>query len=674
MAFWFGGDVTGGAIEYFNGDYDDIGIWNRALDSAEVMALYIGTPPDYGCTDSTACNFDEEANEDDGSCIVDFSISNLNGTNDLQVCPGEEVILNLQSAAITGTAGCAVNPFIIFDDSIYKQDTIFSIAVRFTLNQSDLGQNIYRQISDGEVNLGYSPTNGLSFNTKASYGNCYTASGWVNVSTPIEEGIQYSVVATYQRGESIRLFVDGELKATSSVNDGLLADCNLYPAEIGKDSDNALTIDEIGFYNSMLNDSSISDYTGCVIQSNLFGDALTLLEFNSNEIETSGTSDIIIASATIDSIESSCSCGHPAFNQALWSTGLSSSSLTWSAATDSAIISVILPDYASCTDTIAITLYDATACADPLACNFDSSAFCSLNCTYPPFGLDNCITGASLCGENTIWSSTLQECVGVIQTPDSIVVLIPSCGPGTVWDPVNEECIIAIPADLNYDGCVTTSDLLDLLTWHGTCPPNPDGSGGPVEPAWTCGDPVNYSGYGYGTIEIGSQCWFSDNVRTLPELSPPSEGSEQDGLPHAYIPGFYGNDILEGLNLPAYELYGVLYNYAAVEQWELCPIGWHIPSPSEWNLLVAYAGGGIAGSNLKNSDNDVPAWNGTNIYGFSATPSGEREVNGSFILINNRASFWASQPYWGRYISGDGVNEFSYYPPSRGLSVRCVKD
>ena len=47
---------------------DDVGIWDRALDSAEVLALYIGTPPEYGCTDQTACNFDPLANSDDGSC------------------------------------------------------------------------------------------------------------------------------------------------------------------------------------------------------------------------------------------------------------------------------------------------------------------------------------------------------------------------------------------------------------------------------------------------------------------------------------------------------------------------------------------------------------------------------------------------------------------------------
>ncbi|MDA9863899.1 hypothetical protein N9C70_02400 [Flavobacteriales bacterium] len=691
---------------WFHGAIDDVGIWNRALNEAEVEALFLGAPIEYGCTDSLACNFDEEANEDDGSCIVDFSISNLNGTNDLQVCPGEEVTLNLQSAATTGAVGCAVNPFIIFDESIYKQDTIFSIAARFTLNQSDLLQMIYRQISDGEMGLSYSPTSGLSFSTKASYGNCYTASGWVGVSTPIEEGIQYSVVATYQRGESIRLFVDGELKATSSVNDGLLADCNIYSAEIGQDSDNALTIDEIGFYNSMLNDSSISDYTGCVIQSNLFGDALTLLEFNSNEIETSGTSDITIASATIDSIESSCSCGHPAFNQALWSTGLSSSSLTWSAATDSAIISVILPDYPSCTDTIAFTLHDTTACSDPLACNFDSSAFCSLNCTYPPFGLDNCFTGGSLCGENTIWNSTLQECVGVIQTPDSIVVPIPSCGPGTVWDPVAEECIVAIPADINFDGCVTVGDLLELLAVHGTCPPYPEWPEEPTDTTWACGDPVTYWDYDYATALIGDQCWLAENLRTAlyangdsisANLTDGEWTSTTTGATTVYGEGNsdcsnYSLDIDACNEAQSLAEYGRLFNWYAVDDVRsLCPTGWHVPTDGEWIILemelgmtaseansMGY-GGTDEGTQLKDTSGWSNNGNGTDDIGFSAIPGGTREGYSGNFWGAGLDSYWWSASLDGsharyRYLySGPDVYRGGD-DPHYGLYVRCIKD
>ena len=67
MSFWFGGDIGGGGIEYLDGDFDDIGIWNRLLSNAEVEGLYESLTE--GCIDATACNFDPEATSDDGSCL-----------------------------------------------------------------------------------------------------------------------------------------------------------------------------------------------------------------------------------------------------------------------------------------------------------------------------------------------------------------------------------------------------------------------------------------------------------------------------------------------------------------------------------------------------------------------------------------------------------------------------
>lgn len=40
MLLYFGGDIGGGSIEYYNGKFDDIGIWNRALSANEISLLY----------------------------------------------------------------------------------------------------------------------------------------------------------------------------------------------------------------------------------------------------------------------------------------------------------------------------------------------------------------------------------------------------------------------------------------------------------------------------------------------------------------------------------------------------------------------------------------------------------------------------------------------------------
>ena len=79
------------------------------------------------------------------------------------------------------------------------------------------------------------------------------------------------------------------------------------------------------------------------------------------------------------------------------------------------------------------------------------------------------------------------------------------CGEGTAWDPVTQTCIVANPADINLDGCVQLNDLLDLLSAYGGCEAE--------APPWLCGDPLEYQGYDYATVQIGEQCWFAENLR-----------------------------------------------------------------------------------------------------------------------------------------------------------------
>ena len=85
------------------------------------------------------------------------------------------------------------------------------------------------------------------------------------------------------------------------------------------------------------------------------------------------------------------------------------------------------------------------------------------------------------------------------------------CGVGTMWDAETQTCIVANPADINFDGCVQLNDLLDLLSAYGDC--------GAGESPWQCGDPLEYQGYDYETVQIGEQCWFAENCKYLPSVS-----------------------------------------------------------------------------------------------------------------------------------------------------------
>lgn len=87
---YFGVDIFS-LPEHIEGGLDDIGIWNGALTEEEILALYNAVPPIQGCTDLTACNYNEEATTDDGSCIpsgcMEAEACNYNA---LAECVGEE--------------------------------------------------------------------------------------------------------------------------------------------------------------------------------------------------------------------------------------------------------------------------------------------------------------------------------------------------------------------------------------------------------------------------------------------------------------------------------------------------------------------------------------------------------------------------------------------------------
>jgi len=117
---------------------------------------------------------------------------------------------------------------------------------------------------------------------------------------------------------------------------------------------------------------------------------------------------------------------------------------------------------------------------------------------------------------------------------------------------------------------VATSSSLELNEQTSDCPSS-----------FICGtSTVTYDGVTYNTVQIGSQCWLKENLRTtkyndnssIPEVTDASTWTSTTS--GAYC--CYDN------NPSNCDTYGALYNWYAVNTGKLCPSGWHVPSDAEW--------------------------------------------------------------------------------------------
>ncbi len=104
------------------------------------------------------------------------------------------------------------------------------------------------------------------------------------------------------------------------------------------------------------------------------------------------------------------------------------------------------------------------------------------------------------------------------------------------------------------------------------------------------------------------------------------------------IPQVIDNTAWTNLSTPAYTWYdngssdyGALYNYYTVadtNSLNVCPVGWDVPTDTEWATLTTYLGGvSVAGGKMKESG--LAHWNSpntgaTNESGFAGLPGGFR--------------------------------------------------
>jgi uncharacterized protein (TIGR02145 family) len=187
-------------------------------------------------------------------------------------------------------------------------------------------------------------------------------------------------------------------------------------------------------------------------------------------------------------------------------------------------------------------------------------------------------------------------------------------------------------------------------------------------------------------VTIGSQVWMNvnlnvDRYRNGDPIPKVEDGATWQSLTTgAYC--YYNND-----SATYAAAYGKLYNWYAVNDSRgLAPVGYHVPTKTEWETLITTAGGvSNAGPALK--EVGTAYWNdgnsgATNSTGFSARGGGYRHPdNGcSFYYEKTFSYFWDATPQAGNtaYFHGpwSGGNSIygNPYPYGCGFSVRIVKD
>ena len=204
---------------------------------------------------------------------------------------------------------------------------------------------------------------------------------------------------------------------------------------------------------------------------------------------------------------------------------------------------------------------------------------------------------------------------------------------------------------------------------------------------------ITYQGYEYDIIEIGDQCWFAENCRYLPAVSPSNEGSETE--PYFYVYGYEGTDVEAAQTTSNYETYGVLYNWPAVISEDLCPTGWHISFDEDWQNIEVYLGmsesdvlltgwrGTDQGFQMKsitewNNNFDGFSGNGTNSSGVNIFPGGYWVSSTGTANMNNIAFFWTPsidfEPFH-RFLSNQRDDILRViHPLNYAMSIRCTKD
>ena len=213
---------------------------------------------------------------------------------------------------------------------------------------------------------------------------------------------------------------------------------------------------------------------------------------------------------------------------------------------------------------------------------------------------------------------------------------------------------------------------------------------------WTCGiDSILYFDKLYPTVQIGEQCWFSENLSTF-------QFNNGDSITTANLELEW-----QELNAPGlcvlhqiwenYETFGLLYKgYVITDDRNVCPSGWHVSNDADWIELESFAGmlegdwfasGSYSWRGVQDSVGyklrSAASFYGSDEFGLNCLQGRGRLPGGAFIshsagIYTAGGTFWAKgsdDPYIKRYLAGGELGILRTTASAGwGHSIRCVLD
>lgn len=229
-----------------------------------------------------------------------------------------------------------------------------------------------------------------------------------------------------------------------------------------------------------------------------------------------------------------------------------------------------------------------------------------------------------------------------------------------------------------------------------------DGSGS----AFVCGDSCEYNGDSYSTVQIDTQCWFAENLRTTKypdgtdivkgDATPDPTLWNNSATAYYSCPPNTANNAEDCAAAGGATKLGMFYQWPTIMKTGLnnaatasvatgngpqglCPVGWQVPTDdntanSGWGKLYSTAtslcGAGQEGTCLKTGG----------ASGFNMPLSGIRNNNGNYGGRASYVNLWSSSQLnattaWSRLLyTGAEVYRYNSYDKTYGFSVRCLKN